>query len=211
MLCIVRRSRRTREGLLDRPGAFLSRQGQVMSSPRWFKWTFGTYSYLGNLGNHFLDLLPAFIRDLLFSRLFGEYGNGVYIDYGCYFRYFRRIKFGNSITINRGCRFFASHYFREVEIRIGDHVAISPEVCFFAAGHDHESLELPDIAKSIVVGNHAWIGGRCIILPGVTVGEGAVVGAGSVVSKDIPPWTVAVGNPARVIKERVVARERLAV
>jgi len=169
-----------------------------------FRLLFGTYSYLANLGNWILDLLPDFVRSLIFARLFGAYGKGVYIDYRCYFRYFRRVRLGNNVTINRGCRFFASHAFRDAEIRIGDNVAIAPEVCFFAAGHDHESLTLPDVAKSIVVGDYVWIGGRSIILPGVTIGAGAVIGAGSVVCRDIPEWTIAVGNPARVVKPRKV-------
>jgi acetyltransferase-like isoleucine patch superfamily enzyme len=55
--------------------------------------------------------------------------------------------------------------------------------------------------KPVSIGNKAWIGFGCIILPGVTIGEGAVVGAGSVVTKDVQPWTVVAGNPARFIKD----------
>ena len=65
---------------------------------------------------------------------------------------------------------------------------------------------LAEEGASVVIGDYAWIGGGAILLPGVTIGEGAVVGAGSVVSKDVPPYSVALGNPARVIKERVVRR-----
>ncbi len=77
-----------------------------------FKLLFGTYSYLANAGNWMADLLPVFLRDALFSRLFASYGKGVYIDYRCYFRYFNRIRLGDNVTINRGCRFFASHAFK---------------------------------------------------------------------------------------------------
>ena len=56
-------------------------------------------------------------------------------------------------------------------------------------------------SQPIVIEDDAWIGMNCIILKGVTVGRGAVVGAGSVVTKDVPPWTLVAGNPARVIKE----------
>jgi acetyltransferase-like isoleucine patch superfamily enzyme len=56
-------------------------------------------------------------------------------------------------------------------------------------------------SKPIRICDHAWIGINCIILKGVTIGEGAIIGAGSVVTKDVPPWTVAGGNPARVLKE----------
>lgn len=104
--------------------------------------------------------------------------------------------------INRGCRFYASHYHKDVRIRIGDHVAVAPEVSFFAAGHDYRQLSLPDTAASITVGNYVWIGARSVILQGVTIGEGAVIAAGSVVTRDVPPYTVAAGVPARVIKKR---------
>ncbi len=172
-----------------------------------FRLLFGTYSYLANAAQWAADLLPVFLRDVLFARLFAAYGKGVYIDYRCYFRYFSRIRLGDNVTVNRGCRFFASHAIKGAEIRIGNEVAIAPEVCFFAAGHDYERLDLPDIAKPIVVGDNVWIGARSIILPGVTIGEGAVIGAGSVVSRDIPAWTVAVGNPAKVLKQRVLAEK----
>jgi acetyltransferase-like isoleucine patch superfamily enzyme len=176
----------------------------VMNPRNRIQYLFGTYSYITNMGSCLADWLPIPIRHVIFARLFASYGRGVYIDYRCYFRYFGRIRLGNDVTINRGCRFFASHAFSDVEIRIGDNVAIAPEVCFFAAGHDYGRLELPDTAKSIIVGDNVWIGGRAILLPGVTIGEGAIVGAGSVVSKDIPAWTIAAGNPARVIKLRTV-------
>lgn len=91
-----------------------------------------------------------------------------------------------------------------MEIAIGNHVAVAPEVCFLAAGHDHKQLNLPDTAASIVVGDYAWIGARSIILQSVTIGEGAVVAAGSVVTKDVPAYTVVGGCPARVIKEREI-------
>lgn len=81
-------------------------------------------------------------------------------------------------------------------------MAVAPEVCFLAAGHDYSSRKLPDTAASITVGDYVWIGARSIILQGVTIGEGAIIGAGSVVTKDVPSFSVAVGVPARVIKER---------
>ncbi len=63
----------------------------------------------------------------------------------------------------------------------------------FTAGHD---------GKPIVIGNDVWIGANCLILPGITIGEGAVVAGGSVVTKDVAPFNIVAGNPARVLKER---------
>ena len=69
---------------------------------------------------------------------------GVTIDYKTYIRYPRKVSIGTGSTINRGCRFYASHYYKDVRIRIGRHVAVAPEVSFFAAGHDYRELGLPD-------------------------------------------------------------------
>jgi maltose O-acetyltransferase len=75
-------------------------------------------------------------------------------------------------------------------------------VKFFAAGHDSQYLDLPDNSKSIEVQDHVWIGGNSTILQGVTIGEGAIVAAGSVVTKDVEPYTIVGGVPAKFIKPR---------
>ena len=129
-------------------------------------------------------------------------GHGTTIDYKIYIRYPSKVSVGAKTTINRSCRFYASHFHKDVHIRIGDHVAVAPKVSFFAAGHGYTELTLPDTAGSITVGDHVWIDARSVILQGVTIGEGAVIAAGSVVAKDIPPHTVVVGIPARVMKAR---------
>ena len=150
------------------------------------------------------ELFPQGIRNLVFRRVLQEFGKGSTIDYKTYIRYPSRVRIGSRTTINRGCLFLASHHFRNVEISIGNHVAVAPEVCFLAAGHDYTQLGLPDTAASIVVGNDVWIGARSIILQGVTIGQGAIVAAGSVVTKDVPPYTVVAGVPAAAIKRRKV-------
>jgi maltose O-acetyltransferase len=78
-------------------------------------------------------------------------------------------------------------------------------VRIFTATHDYSTYELKDTAASVKVDDNAWVGGGSILLPGVTVGRGAVIGAGSVVTKDVPAFTVAVGNPARVVRSREMA------
>lgn len=156
------------------------------------------YVYLYELA----DLLPWFLRRILFTLLLGKYGKGGYIDYKCYIRYPKQVRIGSNTTVNRGCKLFASYHHRDVFINIGNNVAIGPEVCFFAAGHDTRQLSLPDTAGSINVGDYVWIGGRGVILQGVTIGEGAVIAAGSVATKDVPPYTIVGGTPARHIKDR---------
>lgn len=163
---------------------------------------YGIYSWVTNLLWLLLNLMPFPVRNLFFRLALQKYGKGSFVDYGCYIRYPSRVSIGQYVAVNRDCRFFASHFFRNVTIRIEDHVAIAPGVTMFAAGHDYHLYNLPDIAKSITIEKYVWIGGNSTILPGVTVGEGAVVAAGSVVTKNVGPYTVVGGNPARFIKKR---------
>lgn len=87
-------------------------------------------------------------------------------------------------------------------IRIGDQATVSQGVKLCAASHDISSKIMELVHKPIVIGDNAWIAGWSIILPGVTIGEGAVVAAGSVITKDVGPWDVVGGNPAKFIKKR---------
>ena len=169
---------------------------------------YGLYSWVTNLLWLFLDLMPFPVRSLVFRLTLKKYGKGSFIDYGCYIRYPSRVSIGKNVSVNRGCRFFASHFFRDVKICIEDNVAIAPGVTLFAAGHDYRFYRLPDTAESITVKRYVWIGGNSTILPGVTVGEGAVVAAGSVVTKDVEPYTVVGGVPARLIKKREISEQK---
>jgi putative colanic acid biosynthesis acetyltransferase WcaF len=90
------------------------------------------------------------------------------------------------------------------KITIGTKVAISREAYICTASHDITKANRPLVVAPITIGPQAWIGARAIVLPGVTVGEGAVVAAVAVVTKDVPPRTVVAGNPARDVKKRVL-------
>ena len=92
------------------------------------------------------------------------------------------------------------------EISIGDQATVSQGVKLCAAGHDITSKVMELTHKPIMIGANAWVAGWSIILPGVTIGEGAVVGAGAVVTKDVPANTVVGGVPAKVIKSIETAR-----
>jgi len=166
-----------------------------------------TYSFILNLVFSILDFLPYPIRILIFRLLLGKLGKAVLIDYGTYFRYPSKIEIGNNVAINRGCEFYASHQAKEGTILIGNNVAFGPHVKLFAAGHDYNTVDLVDTAKPIVIHDLVWIGGNSTILQGVIIGEGAVIGAGSVVTKNIPPYSIAVGNPAKVIKSREIYKK----
>ena len=89
-------------------------------------------------------------------------------------------------------------------ITIGESAWISQDAFLCCASHDITSPIMELVHAPITIGPQAWIGARAIVLPGVTVGEGAVVAAGAVVTKDVPPWAVVAGNPAREVKKRVL-------
>lgn len=90
------------------------------------------------------------------------------------------------------------------KITIGNDVLFGPNVCLYTPTHPLDPNVRknwgPEAAKPITIGNDCWIGGNAIILMGITIGNGVTVGAGSVVTKDVPDNVVVVGNPAKVIK-----------
>lgn len=87
-------------------------------------------------------------------------------------------------------------------ITLGDNATVSQGVKLCSAGHDIASKIMELTTAPIVIGANAWVAGWSIILPGVTIGEGSVVAAGAVVTKDVEPWTVVGGSPAKFIKKR---------
>ena len=134
----------------------------------------------------------------LIGELFGSKGTDtvvlppVTVDYGY------NVHVGNETFINTNLTALDVG-----EIRIGDHVQIGPNVQLLTPTHPVEP-ELRkakwEAAKPIVIEDNVWLGGGVIVLPGVTIGENSVIGAGAVVTRSIPKDSVAVGNPARVIK-----------
>lgn len=114
-----------------------------------------------------------------------------YADFG------KNISIGKDVFINSGC-----HFQDQGGITIGDGVFIGHNVVLATINHDlHPSQNRKNHYAPITIGNHAWIGSNATILPGVTIGEWAVVGAGSVVTKDVEPYTVVGGVPAKFLKE----------
>ena len=149
--------------------------------------------------NRLLGCLP--IRRLRRAYLgiwLGNLGGGTAVQMGCRFLNGRKVHFGERNVINFGCLFDG----RKFQIRTGHDVSIGPEASILTLGHDPQSGDFADRGGDVVIGNWVWIGYRALILPGVTIGDGAVVGAGAVVAKDVPPFAIVVGNPARKIGDR---------
>ncbi len=107
------------------------------------------------------------------------------------------IKIGKNVFINACCRFQD-----QGGIEIGDGSLVGHNTTIATLNHDLNPSKRQNIKPSSVkIGKNVWIGSDCTILPGVEIGDGAVIGAGSVVAKNVPPETVAVGNPARAVRK----------
>jgi maltose O-acetyltransferase len=107
------------------------------------------------------------------------------------------ITIGAGTVINRGCCLDGRG-----GLRIGDNVSLSPGVWVLTDQHDPHDPLFPETLAPVEIGDYAWLGSRAMVLPGVTIGEGAVVAAGAVVTRDVPPYTVVGGVPARPMGTR---------
>jgi len=134
-------------------------------------------------------------RLTMLRRLLGAVGDGAVIKptFRCDYGY--NVRVGRGLFVNYDCVFLDC-----APIEIGDDVQIGPAVQIYTATHPLD----PDVRRSgleaaspVRIGNNVWIGGAAVLLPGITVGDDAVIGAGSVVTRDVPPGAVVVGNPAR--------------
>ena len=115
-----------------------------------------------------------------------------------------RCDYGKQISV--GKRFFANFNFTvldEAKVTIGDDCFIGPNVSIYTACHSTDPVERNsrrEWAEPVTIGDNVWIGGSVTILPGVNIGDNVTIGAGSVVTKDIPSNSIAVGNPCKVMK-----------
>lgn len=113
--------------------------------------------------------------------------------------------YGSHIEV--GKNFFANYNCTIIDVAkviIGDNCQMAPNVSIYTAGHPLHPVSrnsLYEYGISVTIGDNVWIGGNTVILPGVHIGSNTVIGAGSVVTKDIPDWVVAAGNPCRVIRQ----------
>ncbi|WP_077002900.1 sugar O-acetyltransferase [Variovorax sp. KK3] len=133
-------------------------------------------------------------RALLRERL-GSVGEGSTIRPPFHCDYGFNIKVGNGVFLNFNCVVLDV-----VEVSIGDKTQIGPGVQILTADHPRNAAEREaglEFGRPIVIGRNVWIGGGAILLPGITVGDDALIGAGSVVTRDVPAGATVVGNPAK--------------
>ena len=155
---------------------------------------------------HFLKLIPGKIGILLRNILI-PYKQGVNVNV---FEFVQidmpsKLSIGNNVYINRGCILNAGG-----ETQIGDNVGIGPNVIIYSQNHNYwqdnsyftNFKENGYIRKKVKIGNNVWIGAASIILPGVYVGDNAIIAAGTIVTKNIDSNVMVGGNPAGVIKKK---------
>jgi len=138
-------------------------------------------------------------RRRILGELLGALGDGATVRPPMYCDYGWRIFLGDRSFVNHGLVALDV-----AEIRIGADVKIGPYVQLITATHPVDPaarLEKWEGSAPITIGDNVWIGGAVVVMPGVTIGEHTVVGAGAVVTKDLPARVVAVGNPARVVRD----------
>jgi len=153
-----------------------------------------TYIY-----NHWVTNVPSRrLRILFLRRYLGNLGQGTAFQMGCRFINGWNVHFGERNAINFGCLFDGRVY----PIRIGNDLSIGPEAVILSIGHDPKSPVFSSTGGEVIIGNYVWIAARVMILPGVNIGDGAVIAAGSVVTKDVAPYTIVAGVPAKHIGER---------
>ncbi len=138
-------------------------------------------------------------RNEIMKKLFKSVGENVWIepDFRCEFG--KNITIGNDVYINFGCVILDCG-----QVSIGNNTLIGPNVGIFSGNHTIDAEERAAgglIPKPIIIGNRVWICGNVSIVPGVSIGDDSIIGAGSVITHDVPSGVIAVGNPCRVLRK----------
>jgi maltose O-acetyltransferase len=150
-----------------------------------------------------LGRISKIFRAFCCNQFFRATGRNINIEHGAYFGSGRLIEIGDNSGIGVNCHVPS-------DIRIGNDVMMGPEVLIIGQNQNHrfDDLTVPmrlqghNASSPVVVEDDVWIGARVIILPGIKIGKGAILGAGAIVTRDVPPYAICVGNPARVVRFR---------
>ena len=140
-------------------------------------------------------------RALACKRLFRSCGKRVNVEHGANFYTGWEIEIGDDSSLGVNCLI-------PYDLKVGKDVMMGPHVVIIGENHQFSSRDIPMRLQGFVkhppvcIGDDVWIGARAIILPGITIGQGAIIGAGAIVTKDVPPYAICGGNPAQVIRFR---------
>ena len=178
----------------------------MMNKKTIMRFLFLHYTYVISLLFKLIYILPPFLRWFIFKLIVGKFGKRVFIGSDVFFRYPKKIHIGDDVSINRNCSFYPSYYDKNAKIILKNNIRIGPNCNFFAAGHNHKYLDLPDNAGEIVVEDNVWIGGGATILQAVTISEGTIIASGSVVTKTTEEYGIYGGIPAKLIKYRKILK-----
>ena len=139
---------------------------------------------------------PEKLRELFSALTASKIDESCFIMPPFYTEFGKNTKIGKHVFINSCC-----HFQDNGGIEIGDRTMIGPNVTIVTINHDiNPKTRINAMPKPIKIGNNVWIGADCTILPGITIGDNSIIGAGSVFTKDVPYNVVVAGNPARIIK-----------
>lgn len=153
-----------------------------------------------NRNSNFFSLIRI-IRSKTAGLCFERCGKSINIESKANFGTGATISIGDNSGIGNRCTVRGP-------LEIGNDVMMGPEVIILGGGHNHNRIDIPmrlqgtPKPKTTIIGNDVWIGTRAIIMPGVKIGNGVIIGAGAVVTKDIPDYSIAGGIPAKIIKSR---------
>jgi maltose O-acetyltransferase len=142
-------------------------------------------------------LLGARGRRAAFVSLGARFAPGVLLSYGVF------IRSPGNVTIGAGTRLSGRVRIEAWDkVTIGQCCMFNDDVLILTAQHDIDSVHFDADVRPVAIGDHVWLPQRIVVLPGVQIGDAAVVGTGSVVTRDVPAYAVVAGNPARIIRER---------
>lgn len=148
--------------------------------------------------NFTYNLVPNPIRNCYLGLYGVVIGKGSCVHRCCKFFHVGKLSIGKNSVVNFGC-----YLDNRRGITIGDNVGLAHNTKIYTLGHDLNDPEFKTKGASVHICDNAFIFSNTMIMPGITVGEGAVVLAGSVVTKDVEPWTIVGGNPAKKVRERI--------
>jgi maltose O-acetyltransferase len=158
-------------------------------------------SSVGRFGKIF-----AALRRIPCQAIFKKAGKNINIERGAHFGSGLNIEIGDQSGIGQHCRLHGP-------VKIGAYVMMGPEVMMFTSNHEFSRTDIPmcrqgnTAPQQIIIEDDVWIGARALILPGVLIGRGSIIAAGSVITKNVESYSIVGGNPAKLIKKRISPTE----